>query len=140
MVKFHESVSDHSVYLRYFQFMKLSTRVAHERLTRICFNDYDREIALVAEVDGEILGVGRLRKAQEREAELGMLIIDKAQGKGLGSAMMQRLISIAKSEGIATIRADVHSENGKMLHIIRKFGFHVSLEPGDSVLSGRLNL
>lgn len=140
MVKFHESVSDHSVYLRYFQFMKLSTRVAHERLTRICFNDYDREIALVAEANGEILGVGRLRKTQEKEAELGMLIIDKAQGKGLGSAMMQRLISIAKSEDIATIRADVHSENSKMLHIIRKFGFHLSMEPGDSVLSARLDL
>ena len=29
--------------------MKLSQRTAHERLTRICFIDYDREMALVAE-------------------------------------------------------------------------------------------
>ena len=49
MVKFHETLSERSVYLRYFHPMKLSQRVAHERLTRICFIDYDREMALVAE-------------------------------------------------------------------------------------------
>ena len=62
MVKFHETLSERSVYLRYFSPLKLQQRVAHERLTRICFNDYDREIALVAEYkDGDgksqILGV-----------------------------------------------------------------------------------
>ena len=49
MVKFHETLSEQSVYQRYFSVLKLSQRIAHERLTRICFNDYDREIALVAE-------------------------------------------------------------------------------------------
>ncbi len=49
MVKFHETLSERSVYMRYFQPLKLSTRTAHERLTRICFIDYDREMALVAE-------------------------------------------------------------------------------------------
>ena len=49
MVKFHETLSEQSVYHRYFSALKLSQRIAHERLTRICFIDYDREIALVAE-------------------------------------------------------------------------------------------
>jgi acetyltransferase len=49
MVKFHATLSERSVYLRYFHLMNLSQRVAHERLTRICFIDYDREMALVAE-------------------------------------------------------------------------------------------
>ena len=49
MVKFHEGLSERSVYLRYFSPLKLQQRVAHSRLIRICFNDYDREIALVAE-------------------------------------------------------------------------------------------
>ena len=52
LVKFHETLSERSVSLRYFHAMKLSTRVAHERLTRICFIDYDREMALVAEAPG----------------------------------------------------------------------------------------
>ena len=50
IVKFHETLSEESVYHRYFSALKLSQRIAHERLTRICFNDYDREIALVAEL------------------------------------------------------------------------------------------
>ena len=48
MVKFHETLSEESVHFRYFGFVELEQRVAHERLTRICFNDYDREIAMVA--------------------------------------------------------------------------------------------
>src|SRR5205823_1816906 len=49
MVKFHQGLSERSVRLRYFAPLKLGQRVAHERLTRVCFNDYDRELALVAE-------------------------------------------------------------------------------------------
>ncbi len=49
LIKFHETLSDRSVYLRYLHPMMLNHRVTHERLSRICFVDYDREIALVAE-------------------------------------------------------------------------------------------
>ena len=49
MVKFHETLSEQSVYFRYFHHVRLSQRVAHERLTRMCFIDYAREMALVAE-------------------------------------------------------------------------------------------
>ena len=47
MIEFHKTLSEQSVRFRYFSLLKLETRIAHERLTRICFNDYDREIALV---------------------------------------------------------------------------------------------
>ncbi len=56
MVKFHATLSERSVYLRYFHLMNLPQRVAHERLTRICFIDYDREMALVAERHGRDRG------------------------------------------------------------------------------------
>jgi acetyltransferase len=140
MVKFHESVSDASVYFRYFQFLKLSQRIAHERLSRIVFNDYDRELALVAVQDGAILGVGRLRKTSDGEGELGMLIADNAQNKGLGSAMMSRLIDVARREGLRTILADVHAENAKMLHVVRKFGFQVRSDPREPIVQAELKL
>jgi acetyltransferase len=140
MVKFHESVSDASIYLRYFQFLKLSQRIAHERLSRIVFNDYDRELALVAVHDGAILGVGRLRKTGEAEGELGLLISDAAQNKGLGTEMMTRLIDVARREGLRTIVADVHSENAKMLHVVRKFGFRVKSDPRDPIVQAVLTL
>ena len=66
MVKFHETLSDRTVYLRYFSSLSLSRRTAHERLFRICKCNYENEMVLVAEYkdphSGEyhILGVGRL--------------------------------------------------------------------------------
>src|SRR2546430_13633928 len=85
LIKLHGALSDRSVYLRYFQPLKLSQRTAHERLTRICFIDYDREMALVVEqktADGtpEIIAIGRLSKLHGRnEAELAVLIDDRCQ-------------------------------------------------------------
>jgi acetyltransferase len=49
MVKFHGTLSDRTVYLRYFCSLSLASRTAHERLVRICFSDYDHELVLVAE-------------------------------------------------------------------------------------------
>ncbi len=69
--------------------MDFNQRVAHERLTKICFIDYDHEIALVAErplpdaKDTEILGVGRLVKSRDKkDAEFAVLIVDHAQRQG----------------------------------------------------------
>src|SRR5579863_2414675 len=83
MVAFHERLSERSVYFRYFHLLNLSQRTAHERLTRICFIDYDRAIALVAERENpatgehEILGVGRLTRVYGmKEAEMAILIND----------------------------------------------------------------
>src|SRR6266404_2906330 len=77
MVRFHGTLSERSVYLRYFNMSSLDYRVSHERLVRICHIDYDRKIVLVAERESAILAVGRLVKSQEaNEAEFAMLIGD----------------------------------------------------------------
>src|SRR5208283_4349768 len=81
MVKLHETLSDRSVYLRYFCSLSLSRRIAHERLLKICFGDYDREMALVAELtdpatqERRIIAVGRLSKLHSKnEAEVAVLV------------------------------------------------------------------
>ena len=50
LVEFHRTLSEQSIYQRYFENLGLDQRIAHERLIRVCFSDYDRELALVAEV------------------------------------------------------------------------------------------
>ena len=70
MVKFHETLSDESVHLRYFNMESRTSGVAHERLIRQCFIDYSQEMALVAEFatpntgPREVLAVGRLSKSR----------------------------------------------------------------------------
>jgi acetyltransferase len=132
MVKFHETLSEESVYHRYFEALKLSQRVAHERLTRICFNDYDREIALVAEhaalktEERQILGVGRLSKMHGvNEAEFALLISDSWHGLGLGGELLARLVQIGRDEKLDRITGQILSENQAMQHICKKIGFSV---------------
>lgn len=137
LVAFHESLSEESVYLRYFSLLKLSQRVAHDRLTRICFADYNQEMALVAEyrdrdtLARSILGVARLSRIRgTRDAEFSMLIRDADQRQGLGSELLQRLVHVAQREGITRIVAEILPENTGMRRICRSLGFTLSEENG----------
>jgi acetyltransferase len=138
MVKFHEGLSERSVYLRYFSPLKLQQRVAHTRLIRICFNDYDREIALVAEhKDGddksEIVAVARLSKLHSTNAaEFAVVVTDQWQRKGLGTEMTKRLIQIAKNEKLGRLVAYTLRENKDMQHMCKKVGFDVRTPVGES--------
>ena len=83
MVEFHKTLSERTVYMRYFSSLSLRRRVDHERLLRICFGGYDREIVLVAEGktsagERKILGVGRLNKlgTDNNQAEVAVLVSD----------------------------------------------------------------
>jgi acetyltransferase len=136
MIRFHEGLSDRSVYLRYFQPLKLSQRVAHERLTRICFIDYERELALVvvrknpeAGREEEILAVGRLSKQHGiNEAECAVIISDAYQHQGLGSELYRRLLAIARSEGIDKVVSTMLAENREMRAICKRLGFNVEID------------
>jgi len=133
MVRFHESLSERSVYLRYFCSMSLNTRVAHERLVRICFADYDREIPLVVDYTDEtgtheILGVGRLSKLPEnQEAEVAVIVSDECQAQGLGTELLRRLIQIAKAEGLKRLRGEVLRDNITMQTVMKKLGFRLRM-------------
>jgi acetyltransferase len=133
MVGFHESLSGESVYLRYFHMSQLSTRVAHERLLRKCFIDYDREMALVAELmdpDTQstcIAAVARLSRApSSEEAEIGVIVADRFQHQGLGAELIQKLVDIARTEKIKRIVADFHSENSAIRHLAKHGGATVT--------------
>ncbi len=130
MARFHESLSEQSVFLRYFHMENLTSRVAHDRLLRKCFIDYDREMALVAEAknpatgEAEILGVGRLtRERDRREGELAVLVTDRVQKIGLGTQLIRRLIEVARSEKFERIVALTMPENTAMRSLAGRFGF-----------------
>jgi acetyltransferase len=139
MVKFHETLSERSVYFRYFHAMRLTQRIAHERLTRICFIDYEREMALVVlrkdpqAGDQEILAVGRLINVHgTREGEFAILVSDNWHHRGLGLELLKRLVNIGREEKLARIFGDILPENRDMLRVCDKLGFqrHYSVEEG----------
>jgi acetyltransferase len=148
MGRFHESLSDQSVYMRYFHAMNLTQRTAHERLTRICFIDYDREMALVAEKrdpetgEREILGVGRLSRdhAVPEEAEFSVLVSDRYQRQGIGTTLLGRLLEVGRREGISRITADILPNNRPMQRVSRSAGFHLRHDPEEGVVKAGLDL
>jgi len=146
LIKLHKALSERTVYLRYFQPLKLSQRTAHERLTRICFIDYDREMAIVVErksEDGqrEIIAIGRLSKIHGRnEAELAVLVDDRWQHQGLGTELYARLIAIAKDESILRVVSTILAENREMRAICQKHGFTLKADLEDGTIRAELNL
>ncbi|HYE19306.1 MAG TPA: GNAT family N-acetyltransferase, partial [Tepidisphaeraceae bacterium] len=139
IARFHQNLSERSVRLRYFAALKLSQRVSHERLLRVCFNDYDREMALVAVTSDpqtrqeDIVAVARLtRLPGGPDAEFALLVSDPWQGKGLGKHLLSTLLRVARDEQIRTVAADILPENVEMQRLCTQLGFTLArnLEEG----------
>jgi len=144
---FHQTLSERSVSMRYFHHLQLGQRVAHERLVRVCFADYDRELPLVAEhldeASGkrEIVGIGRLsRQRGGNSAEVAIVISDAWQGKGLGTLLMKMLVEVARKEGVQRLSADILSENFEMQRLMEKAGFKLVKPVDDNVIKAEMAL
>lgn len=117
--------SERSIWLRFRHVFKKTT---HEMATRFCFVDYDRTMAIVAEVDdgGEtkLVGVGRLlADADRREAEYAVLVADAWQGRGLGSMLTDYCLEICRSWGIDRVVLETTTDNQHMQRIAAKRDF-----------------
>jgi acetyltransferase len=138
MVAFHARLSESTVRDRYLAPLRLDQRTTHERLIRVCFSDYDRDLALVAEhrpAGGarEIVAVGRLsRRRPQGDAEFALLVRDDWQRRGLGTELLRRLVDIGRQEGVPRITATMLPNNRAMMSIASRIGFKVLCEPGDA--------
>lgn len=107
----------------------------HEMGARFCFIDYDRELAMVAEVEEEgrkkLVGIGRLvADADHRDAEFAVLAVDAWQGRGLGSAITDCCLEICQHWGVRSITAHTAPDNSRMIGVFRRRGFEFLTSPG----------
>lgn len=121
------SCSPESIRFRFRYSFKITT---HEMATRFCFIDYDREIAIVAEVEEgnqrKLMGVGRLvADADHQEAEFAILVSDPWQGKGLGSLLTDYCLEVCREWGVARVVAETAPDNHRMLDMFRSRGFAI---------------
>jgi acetyltransferase len=146
MVAFHQVLSEETIYQRYFEHICLESRIRHERLIRICTND-DDSFALVAAAPAgvgtpaAILAVGRLSRTEDSsKADFALLVHDKAQGRGIGPALMERLILLARACGFRQMTGEVLVANHEMQHVCRKFGFLLRTRTNDGLVEVGLDL
>jgi len=146
MVQFHATLSERSVYLRYFCSLSLSTRVEHERLVRICFGSYDRGFALVADHTNpqtgihEILGVGRFSSISNAEAEAAVLVSDQWQGRGLGTELLASVARVARDEKFKRLSGEILRDNLATQAIFKKVGFKLRGMEDPSSVSALMEL
>ncbi len=147
MVDFHGTLSERTVYLRYFSAMSLGKRVDHERLLRICFGGYDREIVLVADAkdpatgNHKILGVGRLNKLHtEKEAEVAVLVSDPYQQQGVGTELLRCCLEVAKKEKLSRLVAELLFDNVGMERLFKKFHFTFRTHENSESITAALEL
>jgi acetyltransferase len=146
LVAFHERLGEASVRERYLGPLKLDQRTAHERLVRVCFSDYDRDIALVVEhrapgAEAQIVAVGRLaRRPAHDDAEFALLVRDDWQRRGLGTELLRRIVDVARRERVAGVGATMLPDNQAMMRIASRLGFEIRCEPGDAEATASLRL
>jgi acetyltransferase len=121
--------------LRFFAPMK---ELSHRLAARLSQLDYDREMAFIAfgECRSEALGIARYAADPDNcRAEYAIGVRSDRQGMGIGTALMQAIIGMARDRGIGEIAGDVLTENRKMLQLCRELGFAVQHHPTDPILS-----
>jgi acetyltransferase len=126
-----------------FRFFRVIKDLSHEDLVRFCNIDYDREMAIIAELrEGDKkkeIGVARLiTEPGKKRGEFAIVLADKYQGKGLGTKLMDMLIEIAQEKGLESIYGIIMRENKKMLRLAQKMGF--TIKPSEEGYVAVLNL
>jgi acetyltransferase len=119
------SLSEDTMRSRFFSVIR---DITHEMLVRYCNIDYDREMAIVAELRENdrkrMIGIARLiSDSDHKSGEFAVLVHDGFQGHGLGYKLVDVIIGIAQEKGLERIYGDVLSDNRRMLAVCRKLGF-----------------
>jgi acyl-CoA hydrolase/GNAT superfamily N-acetyltransferase len=117
-------LSVESTYQRFFQYKKF---YPDDEIQKLVDLDYDRNLALVAcrhdAQSADIVGLVRYDvDPATRLGELGFVVVDEWQGRGIGSALMRRVAEIGKARGLAGFTADVLPTNALMLWVFHRCG------------------
>ncbi len=138
--EFINGLSEESSRLRFFSTVK---NLPHGDLVRFCNIDYDREMAIVAEVKqggrSREIGVGRLiSEPDQRRGEFAVVIADQYQGRGLGRKLLDMIIGMAEDKRLESIYGLILKDNRTMLALCREMGF--TLTPEEDVMKAELAL
>ncbi|MGD6852532.1 MAG: acetate--CoA ligase alpha subunit [Candidatus Bathyarchaeia archaeon] len=140
-LEWFQSLSEESIRYRFFQMLK---DTPHEVRVRYCNVDYDREVAMVAEIvengKRKILGVSRLSiESDGKHGEMAFIVSDYWQGLGLGTKLVDYSLDIAKEKGVENVYAIMLQDNYRALSLTKKMGFQIEYL-SDGTVKGTLDL
>jgi acyl-CoA synthetase (NDP forming)/RimJ/RimL family protein N-acetyltransferase len=121
--RMHVAQSPESTFLRFFSPMPRLTETLLKQFTVV---DHTNQVAIVALIGGEIVGVARYDRLDHRQAEVAFNVSDAHQGRGMGSVLLEHLAAAARERGISRFVADVLPQNLKMVAVFREAGYAVT--------------
>jgi acyl-CoA synthetase (NDP forming)/GNAT superfamily N-acetyltransferase len=137
LVRFHQSLSERTRYLRYFG---PYPRIPPRDLERFTTVDHSTRVALICLLGDEIIAVGRYEglgpvpDGRVEAAEVAFVARDDHQGRGLGSILLEHLAAAARENGLRRFEAEVLVENHQMVRVFRDAGYQVSRDFAEGVL------
>lgn len=113
---------------RYYRFFRVKNTLEPSEIEYFTNVDYDSRMALIALLDGEMIGVGRYdaESSEPDRAEVAFAVVDSQQGRGLGTRLLELLTVYARSHGIKGFRAFVLGENRQMMRVFRNSGYELA--------------
>jgi acetyltransferase len=126
------SLSDTTRY-RYFLAGVPPNEVWAERFVALSSLDGRRSAAVVAEVDGRLVGFACFRQHPQAApddglAEVGIVLTDAWQGRGLGGHLLTWLAREALRRGVSTLVAETLADNQRMLRLTRRIFPNVRID------------
>jgi GNAT superfamily N-acetyltransferase len=105
--------------------------LADRETQRLLDRDRTRHVVVVAVEDAAIRGIGEFVADDAMHlAEVGLVVEDAFQNRGIGRALYRRLESLARQRGIRAFTGDVHQGNARVQHLLRRNGRPLRLQPG----------
>jgi acyl-CoA synthetase (NDP forming)/GNAT superfamily N-acetyltransferase len=137
LLRFHESLSERTRYLRFFG---PYPRIPPRDLVRFTTVDHRTRVGFICLLGDEIIAVGRYEGlgggdgGAVESAEVAFVVRDEHQGRGLGSILLEHLAAAAQENGVRRFEAEVLMENHQMVRVFRDAGYQVSREFAEGVL------
>src|SRR4051812_7302876 len=124
LVAFHSGLSQRTRYLRYFS---AYPRIPEKDLYRFTNVDHHDRVALIVELAGQIIAVGRYERYPGTDtAEVAFVVADEHQHRGIGSVLLEHLAAAAREIGVRRFVAVVLAENSAMIRVFRDAGYEIT--------------
>lgn len=120
LVALHDHLDDETLRLRFFNVSRTAGRHYVEHLLAA---GPDEVLSLVAEVGGEVVGLGTAEFVGPSCAEVAFVVADDERGHGLGTLLLEHLAHACVEVGVEELTADVLPDNTQMAQVFRDAGY-----------------
>lgn len=125
LVRLHDDLSPQSLYFRFFS---LSHQAVLPFIRRCIREEGIFSHSVLAEYHGQTVGMATYNLLQDsRIAEIALIVADRFHSKGIGTLLLEHLVSVARRNGVRTFEAEVLSENSPMLAVFHNVGLNAEV-------------